>query len=130
MKKLLVNNALLVALSIFLVCTGFVIGYIKQDFYWFSRFGALVVGLGIVLLSRTAFTGRDLLLDVTSADTQVNLNAPEHFEKLGESIPEYVVTDISARKAINILGPVITLTGTVIWGFGDLLNYCFCFVAK
>ena len=130
MKRLLANNRFLVTLSIVAAVAGFITGYVKRDFYWFARFGALVVGFGIALVSRTAFTGRDPLLNVTAADTRENINSPEHFMKLGELIPEYVATDVAARKAINLFGPAITFVGTAIWGFGDLLNTLFHFAGK
>jgi hypothetical protein len=130
MKNPLANNGFVVTLSIVAAVAGFVVGYVRRDFYWFARFGALVVGFGIALVSRTAFTGRDLLLNVTAAATRENINSPEHFMKLGEPIPAYVATDVAARKAINLFGPAITFVGTAIWGFGDLLNNLFHFAGK
>ena len=128
--KLLANNYILVALSFVTACIGFIAGFVARDFQWFSRSGSLVVGLGITLVARTAFTKRDLLPDVTSAETQLNLNSPENFRSLGEPIPDYVKTDVAARKAVNVFGPISSFVGTVIWGFGDLLNHLFHFAGK
>jgi hypothetical protein len=100
-----------------------VVGYIKRDFTWFARCGALLVGFGILLVSRTAITGRELLPEVINPDLRLNKNSPAYWRKLGQPVPYWVAADVAARTAMGILGPIISFLGTVIWGFGDLLNH-------
>ena len=128
MDSIFKNNRLLVALSIIIAIIGLLAGYTEKDFMWFARSGSLVVAIGILLISRTSFTGRDLLTPIIGAGTEVNVNSPDHFKKLGEPVPKYVLTDVEARNAIGKLGPLVTFAGTIIWGFGDLLNKVFEFM--
>jgi hypothetical protein len=54
MQKLFRNTHAMVAIAILLSLAGLLIGYVCQDFTWFARFGALVVAIGITLLSRAS----------------------------------------------------------------------------
>ena len=101
---------------------GLLLGYFVRDFTWFARSGALVVAVGLVLLSRAGVIGNDILVHVGSAQTSVSFLDPEHYRRLGEPVPEYVLEDLRTRAAVGFWGPLISGLGTVIWGFGDLLN--------
>ena len=92
-----------------------------NDPYWFQRFGSILVGIGIILLARTFITGEDLKTPILGSDTGLNIFGEEHYEKIGETIPEFVKNDIESRRAIGIYGPIISFVGTLIWGFGDLI---------
>lgn len=106
---------------------GLAIGYEFRDFTWFSRFGALVVAVGIALISRASVIGSDIKFHVITADTGLSHLDPEHYRRLGEPIPDWVIEDMKSRQAVGTLGPIVSLAGTVIWGFGDLLNKLACF---
>jgi hypothetical protein len=123
MRKLFSSIPFMTAMATLVAVIGFVQSIYLKDFIWFSRSGSIIVGLGIVLLARTSIVKKDLLLNVTSSDTPFNLNSPEHFKALGEPVPDYVKNDLASRSAIGVVGPLISFIGTIIWGYGDLLNH-------
>lgn len=122
MKKLFISNNALIMTAVVLVLYGFSHGFIVKDFIWFARSGSLVVAIGILLLSRTFLSGEDLLLFIGDEETLENKNHPEYYKKRQLEIPEYIKNDQDSRKSIGIYGPVISAVGTIIWGYGDLLN--------
>ena len=105
---------------------GSIVGYLSKDFLWFARFGSIIIWVGILFLARTAFTG-DLLPHIKMADSPFYSNQIEHYKYVKKKIPPIIQIDIKARKAVNIYGPLVTFMGTIIWGFGDLLNCIFHF---
>ena len=125
MKKLFSNNSAMIILAIISLLIGFIYSLIIRDFAAFQRSGALLVAIGIILLSRTFIVGRDLLINVRSSDTPYNINGPDHYMYQNLPIPEYVNNDIESRKAIGWIGPLISSIGTIVWGYGDLLNLIF-----
>jgi hypothetical protein len=102
---------------------GFFQSIYCENFVWFARSGSLVVGIGIVLLARTYIVKKDLLLEIQSSETPYNINSPDHFKALDLPVPEYVKNDLASRAAIGVIGPIISFIGTIVWGYGDLLNY-------
>lgn len=122
MRALYSNYKLMTLASMIVAVAGIVQSLFYKDFTWFLRSGSIIVGIGIVLLARTFIVKKDLLLDVTSSETPYNLNSPEHFKALNQPIPDYVKNDLASRAAIGLYGPCISFIGTIIWGYGDLLN--------
>lgn len=59
----------MVAVAILLSFGGLLIGYVCEDFTWFARFGALVVAIGITLLSRASLIRQDLVTHVLQSET-------------------------------------------------------------
>ena len=110
-------------MAILFAVGGFLQGIYFKDFIWFSRSGSIVVGIGIVLLARTSIVKEDLLLNIESSETPFNVNSPQHFEALGEPVPDFVKNDLASRSAVGVIGPFISFIGTIIWGCGDLLNH-------
>jgi hypothetical protein len=90
MKALLTNNRFMAIPSASLVACGLVIGYLQRDFMWFSRFGSLLVGIGVVVLARTFIAGTELHTHIGGAESGLNLFARPHYLKLGIEIPEFV----------------------------------------
>ncbi len=126
MKKIISNNKTMVCISISLFLIGFLHSVIVKDFIWFQRIGAIIVCVGILLLSRPSLINQSLLSEVGMANSPFNSNDPEHYKFIGEPVPEIVSEDSKSRIAVNKLGPLITFIGTVIWGYGDLINrLCF-----
>ncbi len=122
MRSILSNHKLMTFAAIVIAIAGIVQSIIYKDFIWFLRSGSIIVGIGIVLLARTYLVKKDLLLDITSSETPYNVNSPEHFKALNQSVPDYVKNDLASRAAIGLYGPCISFIGTIIWGYGDLLN--------
>ena len=97
-----------------------------HDFMCLSRAGAVVVGIGIVALSRTFILKKDLLLSVGSGEPgNLNLNGPEYYQAKGKPVPAYVQEDLRSRFALGVVGPVLSFVGSLIWAFADLLNKFF-----
>ena len=86
-----------------------------------------MVAIGIGLLARASITGVDPRPDIISAETNLNVRLPEHYQELGEPVPQWVIEDQRTRRAIGEVGPLITLAGTLIWGYGDVLMKCLFF---
>lgn len=124
MKGLATNNRILIIISVGLCAFGTILSVTYKDFGWLSRFGALIVGVGVVALSRTFILGRDLLDHVGDGvdGTNLNLNGPEYYHAMGKPVPDYVAEDLRSRFAMGVLGPVLSILGSIIWGFADLIN--------
>lgn len=112
----------MVAIAILLSLGGLLIGYVCEDFTWFARFGALVVAIGITLLSRASLIRQDIMTHVLQSETGLSHLNPEHYKQIGEPVPDWVHEDHQTRAAVGVWGPLVSFIGTLIWGFGDLLN--------
>jgi hypothetical protein len=121
--SLLGDTRVILFITILLILCGLLLGCIFRDFAWFSRFGALVVGMGITLLSRASVIREDIIAHAIETETGLSHLNPEHYKKIGRPIPEWVHKDYQTRKAVGVWGPAVSLTGTIIWAFGDLLNF-------
>lgn len=115
----------MVGVAIVLVLTGMLLGFVLRDFTWFARFGALVVAVGITLLSRASVVREDIRTHVLQNNTGLSHLNPEHYKQIGELTPEWVDLDQRTRSAVGLWGPLVSFVGTLIWGFGDLLNVWF-----
>lgn len=109
-------------LAIFLLLAGVGASVHASDFQWLSRFGALVICIGVIILARPAIVQAAIKMDVHSADTGLSYSDPEHYAQMNEPVPDYIVQDQKSRAAVGWLGPTICLVGTATNGFGDLLN--------
>lgn len=122
MRKLIANNMFMLFLSIAVALGGFTIGWLRHDFTAFARAGALLVGFGIIVLSRTFITRTEFHPFIGGAETGLNVYEREHWQKIGKPIHPTVFEQEHNRFALGLLGPSLSFAGTVIWAFGDLLN--------
>ena len=127
MRKLLANNMFMLLLSIALALGDFVIGWLRHDFTAFARAGALLVGFGIIVLSRTFISHTELHPFIGGGETGLNVYEREHREKIGQPIHPTVFEQERNNFALGLLGPALSFAGTVIWAFGDLLNKVWLF---
>lgn len=67
------NNTFMLLLSIAVALGGFVIGWLRHDFTAFARAGALLVGFGIIVLSRTFISRTELHPFIGGAETGLNV---------------------------------------------------------
>jgi hypothetical protein len=125
MRRFLAHTILMTSTAAVLVVTGVLISICLSDFSWLTRFGALVTFIGIVVLNRPVIIRRDILPHVKMTTGLSSLD-PGHYRLVNEPVPDAVVEDRRSRNAVRV-GILITLMGTVIWGFGDLLNCLFGF---
>ena len=116
-------NKTLVTLTAF---AAFVVGiWASNEFHesmWFARSGAIAVAMGIFLMTNAQLNGIDVQ-DVWDESGRFKIDDPRYYKSLGEDVPDWVKKHRSARTAVEVLGPVVTLTGTVVWGFGDLIKF-------
>ncbi len=93
-----------------------------RDFDWLSRFGALVICWGIILLARPNITGNEIGFHVIAHDSELSLDDPAYYKQKGESVPDYVIDNVLSRRATGIYGPIVCFLGTLTNGFANLLN--------
>lgn len=122
MRSIFGDTRAMMIIAALLAIAGFLVGYLLKDFAWFSRFGALVVAVGITLLSRASVIREDIRTHVLQAETGLSHLNPEHYEQIGEPTPRWVREDQQTRAAVGVWGPLVSFAGTFIWAFGDLLN--------
>jgi hypothetical protein len=122
LKKFLTNNWLMVGIAFSLLVAGTIMSLSCHNFQWLSRFGALVICIGVITLARPSILGVDIKSHVIMADTGLSHLDAEHWKKIGEPLPPYVLEDINSRTAAGWLGPLMCFVGTATNGFADLLN--------
>jgi hypothetical protein len=81
------------SISFFILLFAILISYTLNDWMWFARSGSLLVSIGVIT------TAYDIQGRMTKS------NAPH----------KYI-------KQSMILEVIIIVTGTLVWGFGDLIN--------
>jgi hypothetical protein len=122
MRAFLGNTRVMLTLAVLLAVVGLLLSYVFNDFTWFARCGALVVAVGITLLSRASVIREDIITHVIEAETGLSQLDPDHYKQINEPIPEWVHEDRRTRAAVGVWGPLVSFIGTLMWGFGDLLN--------
>ena len=81
------------------------------DYLWFSRFGSLIAIIPILISIDEFYSDRRAIF---YAKHNYAVFAPDNVEELAN---KYWPTKI-------LVNSIITIIGTIIWGFGDLLNKC------
>ncbi len=104
---------------------GFATSIYFFDFNWLSRFGALVICWGILLLGRPSITGQEIGQHVIAHDSDLSLFDPNYYKQKGEAVPDWVVDNSLSRRAVGVYGPVVCFVGTFTNGFASLLNGAF-----
>lgn len=125
LKRLLTNNIALTLASAALFSVGVALSIEYKNFQWLSRFGALIICTGIIVLARPSILGTDIKLHVGMAETCLSQLDREHYKQIGEPVPDWVIEDERSRTAVGWLGPLLCLIGTGTNGFAELLNKCF-----
>lgn len=122
MKHILSSNSFLLTLTAASLVAGIAMSLTWHDFNWLSRFGALVICWGILLLAQPSFTGKEIGQHVIAHDSELSVFDPEYYRQKGEQIPHWVTDNVLSRRAVGIYGPLVCLAGTLANGFGSLLN--------
>jgi len=120
MQKIFSNNFGMLLLALVAAVIGFLWAWEVRSGGPFSRSGAIVTAVGLFLLSRDKIVGQDLGLPVYMAESPFRNIDPDHYESIGEAVPDWVREDVKSRIAIGRYGPIVSVIGTLIWGFGDL----------
>lgn len=121
-RRFLLSNEILLLTSILSIVCGVLASMYKHDFAWFARSGAIVVAVGIAILSRYILLGVNLKPDIYHLPTGLSQTNPDHYKRLGLPVPSGIQHDYDLKLSIGLLGPIVSFIGTIIWGFGDLLN--------
>jgi hypothetical protein len=127
LKKLLTNNVALALVSAVLFAIGVGLSIEYRNFQWLSRFGALIICSGIIVLARPSISGNDIKIHIRTQEAGLSHLDREHYKQIGELVPEWVIEDERSRTAVGWLGPLLCLIGTGTNGFADLWNKFFGF---
>jgi hypothetical protein len=92
----------MLAIAILLSVAGLLSGYILRDFTWFARCGALIVAVGITLLSRASMIREDIMTHIITDETGLSHLDPEHYKRIGDPIPDWVLLDLRTRAAVGV----------------------------
>jgi len=98
----------LYSLLFFVVIIFLIISFKKNDFTWFARSGSLITVIPLLISIFEIFSDRK---QIFSAKNNYARNAPPDID---EKAKGYLPIKI-------IVNSIITIIGTIIWGFGDLL---------
>jgi hypothetical protein len=118
MKRFLACKWMVFGVAIGALLAGLIAGSLLGDAMWLARSGSIAVAMGIFLMFNGQLNGVDIQ-DVWDGDFKVD--DPAGYLAREEGIPEWVATHQSVRMAVERLGPGVTLVGTLVWGFGDLI---------
>ncbi|MFZ4701179.1 MAG: hypothetical protein ACOYMG_14110 [Candidatus Methylumidiphilus sp.] len=121
MKRILTSNLLLSTIALVLLIIGIYFSVKYSNFQWLSRFGALVICIGIIVLARPNILGIELRPNIRMTTGKSQLD-PEHYKQSGEPLPYWFSEDQRSRTAVDWLGPLLCFIGTLTNGFADLLN--------
>jgi hypothetical protein len=119
-RRILANDSLMVVLASGVALGALIQSCVTGEPSWFARAGALLVAIGINVVARTTITGVDPRPNVMSDDSGTYIRLPEHYHALREPVPSWVIEDQHTRRAIGVIGPIISLVGTLIWAYGDV----------
>lgn len=118
MRNILLNSWILLLLIVSTVAVSLYYSISTNDFTWFGRSGSLATIFGLLL------TLKHHILS-TSRDIESVVNEKFHYAVWApsEESPEYQEDIKSAKKILRdeYIGVFVTIAGTIIWGYGDLL---------
>jgi hypothetical protein len=119
--QLSMRNA--IVLSILVLLGGGIISYEFSDWSWFSRSGSLVVVIGIFLTSSQVIeNNRRLKSRRHYREQNFNRDYAEDMKRQTLERSRSLDEDIWAS---GLRGLYLLVTGTVVWGFGDLVVVLF-----
>ncbi len=107
------SSVFVLILAITSASIGIYLSQRYRDWTWFSRFGSVITVAGLLLVSSPIF---DQGVYLSHASAFGFGNKDEH----GDS----QITDETSRKTGNkvLIGIVVSICGTLVWGFGDLIE--------
>jgi NADH:ubiquinone oxidoreductase subunit K len=116
-----------IIVSVIVIVLGVILSFISKDWTWFSRSGSLLVVIGIIVAANDINKSLAVLEDSKFSE--------QILERIKEIRPDVEENEINNRKE-EILGLLkelmtqfyrrielaILITGTIVWGFGDLIG--------
>lgn len=122
MRKVFANKWVVIALGFLALVLGALASSKLHQSMWLARSGSITVCMGLFLLTNAQLNGV-YLVDVWNESAEFKEDDPRYYKQQGLPIPEWVTNHWSARQAVEFWGPLMTLVGTVVWGFGDLIQF-------
>jgi hypothetical protein len=122
MRKLFASMFSMVTTAALLAALGVAVSICAHNLSWFARSGALITGIGVIVLTRPSVIGKDIMPRIVMDESGLTQLDPEYYVHRSEQIPAWLIEDQKSRKAVGIFEPILTILGTLIWGFADLLN--------
>ncbi len=107
--KILESKAVIILFAVCMAIAGVVLSVVHSEWLWFSRFGSLITVAGLLLISSPSF----IMSDVSN----VSLVAVD--ENQNEMITDKKQRQVGSEICAGI---IISILGTVVWGFGDLIG--------
>ena len=106
MRTLLSNTWLNCFTAIAVLSGNLVYSIVTNEAHWFQRSGSIVVLLGVLIVARRVIR---LGKDHQNEDWNLPNETVEGKRVLLDQRSEYVI------------GPIVAVIGTMVWGYGDLL---------
>ncbi len=111
--KFLGNKKAVITFAILMGSSGILLSIYSSDWLWFSRFGSLITVAGLLLISSPSFV-KGIYLS----------NASYFGFAQRDDDGNTMVTNEEGREIGSKIfsGIIITIIGTVVWRFGDLIS--------
>jgi len=130
-----------VGTSIIIAVTGFTLGYIFDGVY-FSRSGSLIVVVGVIFglldlpsrladidswVKKQASIHKQEILNKNKTDGVSEQQSEQAYDDVIDEMTTVIKSKAKKRrqKIVRIEGAILVV-GTLIWGFGDLINKAPC----
>jgi Na+-transporting methylmalonyl-CoA/oxaloacetate decarboxylase gamma subunit len=109
-------SGVFIVLSLLIGSVSLINSFVQQDFTWFQRSGSLITILGLAHIQRFGRLNPGVQAEIEqhhSADDQAELDNL------------FDVCRARVQDRASIIAGAISLPGTLIWGYGDLLGCLF-----
>lgn len=109
-------SGVFIVLSLLIGSVSLINSFVQQDFTWFQRSGSLITILGLAHIQRFGRLNPRVQAEIEqhhSADDQAELDNL------------FDVCRARVQDRASIIAGAISLPGTLIWGYGDLLGCLF-----
>jgi hypothetical protein len=93
MRKLFASNFIMIIAAALLAALGVVVSICARDFSWFARSGALITGIGIIVITRPSVIRKDIMLRVVMDESGLTQLDPEYYVRRNEEIPDWLIED-------------------------------------
>jgi hypothetical protein len=136
MKRIATRILPLMSLAILIVVVSIHLDMGTRSWVWFQSSGSLVVLIGAVLGYRSIFrlgksgVGGAQPIFVTGKSVSVDDTGPVQMVKLAFDEPtQIILKEADYDKRAGFVGVLLIISGTLIWGYGDLLGLLYCLAA-
>lgn len=106
MRKIFSNTWFISTLAFIVLSISLFHSMVTNDSHWFQRSGSIIVLLGVLIAARRVIR---LGKDYQNEDLNLPDETPEGKNVLLDQRSEFII------------GPIVAVLGTIIWGYGDLI---------